>query len=332
MTARSLGRVGLAFACAALAATGTARASPRAGRPAVRLVVDPCLGIASDEVRRIVAVELRALLTSAEPDDRATTTTRAFASCRETVVALRVEDPVTGKALERGVDVHLADPSTHARLVALAIVELVAASWSELETNPRPAVPPVERRAPAEEQVLAREAVEERRPPPPFRLVTSAAAVRVLSGPSLWGVGLRLGHEAGWLGLAVELAGVRGGTATSLGRVTTEAVVVGASAFVRRAFGDLALRAGGGLRGGVVRMNGDPTNALQAAGEALVAPWGGPEVGGGATWSLTRRVLVELAAQVGYVALPVRGDVGEVEDVRLEGPWLAVQLGVGVAL
>src|SRR4029077_7676204 len=76
--------------------------------------------------------------------------------------SLRVLDPTTGKSVERSVALAQAAPTARARLLALAIAELVAASWSELESNPQPKAPPAEPLAPVEAREAARRVVEPR--------------------------------------------------------------------------------------------------------------------------------------------------------------------------
>src|SRR5262249_33713515 len=54
-------------------------------------------------------------------------------SCQGDTVVLRVDDPISGKSLSRDVDLAGAMPRARPRLVALALVELISASWSELD-------------------------------------------------------------------------------------------------------------------------------------------------------------------------------------------------------
>lgn len=62
-------------------------------------------------------------------------------------VELRVDDPLTGKTLKRAIDFENAPALHRARLLGIAITELVSASLSELVTNPNPEVAPVGRRS-----------------------------------------------------------------------------------------------------------------------------------------------------------------------------------------
>ena len=67
--------------------------------------------------------------------------------------------PITGKTLSRSLDLGEAR-NARTRLLALAISELIWVSWTELETNPEPAVLPAGGRAPAEEARKAAHVVD----------------------------------------------------------------------------------------------------------------------------------------------------------------------------
>src|SRR5262249_57015189 len=105
-----------------------------------QLVVDPCVDAPAGQVRRLLAIDLGALLV--DPEIPVAGATRASVGCDGTLTLLRVDDPVTGKSLTREVDIASSPPNARARLVALAVSELISASWTELATNPTPAVSP----------------------------------------------------------------------------------------------------------------------------------------------------------------------------------------------
>src|SRR5204863_3029658 len=109
----------------------------------------------------------RAALVEASPDEA---TTQVTATCSGEAAHLRVLDPTTGKSVERSVALSQAAPTARARLLALAIAELVAASWSELESNPDPKAPPAAPLAPVEAREAARGVIA------PFRIELAAVA------------------------------------------------------------------------------------------------------------------------------------------------------------
>ena len=106
-------------ACVALHA-GLVSAAER--HPSVALEIGACLDVEQAEVRRIVAIELRALMIGS---DSAEPITRVAVDCYNPLVEIRVEDPVTGKSLVRRIDLSTSERSIRARLLALA-----SPSWS----------------------------------------------------------------------------------------------------------------------------------------------------------------------------------------------------------
>ncbi len=89
-------------------------------------------------MRRITTVELDARLV----DEGETDTTRVEASCAGSLVLIEATDPITGKSLSRLVNLAAEMEAARPRLLAIAITELVSASWTELASNPKPTVPP----------------------------------------------------------------------------------------------------------------------------------------------------------------------------------------------
>ncbi|MEM7604020.1 MAG: hypothetical protein AAF411_01585 [Myxococcota bacterium] len=165
-------------------------------------------------VRRIVSLELRGRLA----DTNDTEVTRADARCGTGArIELEVTDTLTGKVLQRTLDLSAEDPRARPRLLALGLVELVAASWTELRVTPEPSAPSPERREVAPEQrAVALEVARERDPERRTlravvlragggaRLAADGLALRA-SGLLRVGAGLRLG--ARWeLALGIELA------------------------------------------------------------------------------------------------------------------------------
>ncbi len=109
-----------------LAATAIAAA----GHPPVRLDMEPCVPADAEQVRRLVALELVVdLVPTGEP---APSATRVMVGCEQEVTSLRVDDPLTGKQLQRTLHLAESDQRARDRLLALSIVELVVASWTEL--------------------------------------------------------------------------------------------------------------------------------------------------------------------------------------------------------
>jgi hypothetical protein len=127
-------------------------------RPRVTLTLDSCIPLDPAEVRRGVALELGAVL--AGPED--TDTTQVGVSCKDSKVVLEVIDPISGKSLSRRVDLEVSPQAARSRLLALAIAELVTASWSELDSNPEPRVPPASTPPSPEARAAARQSAHDR--------------------------------------------------------------------------------------------------------------------------------------------------------------------------
>lgn len=309
-------------------AGGNSAAEP--SHPLVDLQIDACVEVAPVDARRFLAIELGALLADA---GAGADTTRASVGCAGALVSLRVEDPVTGKSLTRTIDLAAAGPlSARARLLALAVSELISASWTELESNPQPSVEPIERVASPEARQRALVAVEKRTSPPAPRLRVLALfggqAFFTRAGLLLGG-GLRMGkdhgHRFGW---SADLLAHHGSATTDLGLVTVDTVSAGLALFFHHNWSRVALRIGGGVRGGAVRFEGIPSRP-DALGASAWSGWMGPMVMAATTLTAARHVAVEISVEGGYVAAPFGGLVNGERTVAVDGPWIGFQLGVG---
>ncbi len=100
------------------------------GHPPVSLDIERCVPADAEEVRRLVALELRGdLVPSGEP---APSATRVMVGCEQGLTSMWVDDALTGKQLQRTLHLAESDQRARDRLLALSIVELVVASWTEL--------------------------------------------------------------------------------------------------------------------------------------------------------------------------------------------------------
>jgi hypothetical protein len=318
-------------ACAILAST-----SARAGEhPTVQLEIDPCVAAPADEIRRIVAVELGALLEVG--GDATVDRTRVRVGCEQSAITLRVDDPITGKSLARTIDLADAIPAARGRLVALAIAELVSASWTELEVNPEPRVRPSGPRPSAEARDAALAAVLARTDhatPLRSRLALEASGERFFGGTGvLAGAGLRFARDSfdplGWM---VDAQAHHGSQATPLGRVSTDVIGLGAIVAVHRAWSTLDVHLGGGVRGGAVELSGvaDPMTVARAS--RFWASWFGVLAVGSVGVTIARRFVVEATLEGGEVVVPVGGLVGGRRIVAVDGAWLDLNLSVGMFL
>ena len=283
-----------------------------------------CDPLLARESRRIAAIELRATLVDTAPD---AAVTRVTATCRAPVAALAVVDPTTGKSLERTVSLTEAPENGRARLLALAVAELVAASWSELQTNPKPRAPAATLLAPTSAREAARAAVADRS----IELAAAFDVHLLASRDWLFGGGARAGVWISPLLFArfdaladyAELTRAGGTVAVLMPSVSA---ALGTSGWLGPS---LRPAISLGLRAGYVRMNGisDGRAATSSLQQGL---WLGPEVALQITALARTRVHPVLGLSAGAHLVGVRGTVDGGRDVEAVGLWGGISAAVAV--
>jgi len=293
-------------------------------RPRVSIDIVGCDPALAREAQRIAAIELRATLVDAAPDDTVTT---VIATCRGALAELAVLDPTTGKSVERTVALTEAAPNGRGRLLALAVAELVAASWSELQTNPHPRAPAAMPLAPYAARESARAALADRS----LEFAVAFDTHRLSGGDYLFGGGLR---AAVWLSplLLARFDALTdyGELARGAGSVAVIMPSVSAAIGVSRWLGaHLRPALTLGVRGGYVRMNGI-ADGQTATGLRQQGAWLGPELAlQVSAWPRARvHPIVGLAA--GAHLLGVRGTVDGGRDVEAVGFWGGVSAALAV--
>ncbi|MDF2696316.1 MAG: hypothetical protein K0S65_4699, partial [Labilithrix sp.] len=185
----------------------------------VAVTIDPCVEVRQAEVGHIVEIELRIRLSPPSAE-----ATRAEVTCEGDALEIRVDDPITRKRLTRRVPVVALGSSTKARLLALAVVELVSASWTELETDAPPAVEPEGPKLAPVVLEEARKAVKSRSAAAPPRWRTALVGGLGYDSAGLgvsWGGGARLRyHFTGSIGLASEVFAEGGARDELPGRIS----------------------------------------------------------------------------------------------------------------
>lgn len=239
---------------------------------------------------------------------------------------VRVDDPVTRKSLSREVDLSRVPAKTLPRYLALAIAELVEASWAEL-TLPRRVVeptglaPPAEVRAAAEAQVRA---------PGPVRLEGFGVARRLLA-TNFWqvGGGGRAFISGERWGGELELEAAHGARHTSLGLVSADSVTLAAELTWRAPEqGALTFVAGAGGRAGLGFITGTPSDVTQATGGTIASAWVGPCVSARGEWRLGA-LFLSATLEGGLSLLGLRGTIAGAGGPGLAGAWLGLSLGFG---
>jgi hypothetical protein len=302
-----------------------------AAHPLVALRVDECPQVRASDVSRIVELELGQPLASWDAAESGPLT-RATVHCSEELAELSVIDPFTGKSLTRQIALPAIAIASRTRLLGLAVSELVAASWVELEANPEPQVPPSGPPPPQELREEAKAASARRSPPPRTRLEVAAEARAGSSGLGLGGA-VGVSHDAApWLGWTVRLTAHHGSAASSLGRIDVDDLTALLAAWLALGVRDLSLHGGLGARAGPVWLTGVPATGSGSVAGAVVGAWAGPALVLGARYSPSSVVSIDLGAETGWVVSPVSGRVAGVRAVSVEGPWAALSLGVTIGL
>jgi len=323
--------VSLAVVGLAISTTGARSALAEARHPAVVVELKGCEQPLEAEVRRIVGVELRA--TVVEAADPGEAVTRVIATCQDAEVALSLADAASAKRLERSVTLAEAAPSARARLVALAVAELVVASGQEIDNRPQakePALPPAR---PASQPVTR--AAQGANVAPVSVMAEAIGVVRAFPGSDLWlwGGGARgLITLARSFTLILEASAEWGKTSRSAGQVAARAFggALGLGWGVQRRLAFIMPWVG--ARAGVARLAGEPNpGATGTEGEVQSGPWLGPEAGVAVALFPHAPVHATLALSAGVLLLGIRGQVTGDSNVNILGPWAALVVGVGLA-
>ncbi|MBL8953228.1 MAG: hypothetical protein JNK82_20790 [Myxococcaceae bacterium] len=292
----------------------------------VQVQLEACPGLDAAEVERITGIELGSQPKTPEP-------VRARVRCSSRETEVRVDDPVTKKSLVRDIDLAAQAPKAKARTLALAIAELVSASWSELLLNPAPRVAAAGPPTPPEVKESVREALPAEPPRGTLRLEVYGAGRGLFATPALqWGGGLRvLWAPRERLGGLFDLGGEHAETRDASGRLSIDTASLSSSLALLFAPGELLkLHAALGARFGVGRVVGTPVDGALTRGGTLTGGFGGPLLSLGAAVVVSHFVL-SLGLEAGWALLKLRGTVDGAGGLGLDGPWAAAQLGVGWA-
>ncbi|MBN1610852.1 MAG: hypothetical protein JW940_29745 [Polyangiaceae bacterium] len=318
--------------------------SAQAGPP-VKLTLLGCKSLAQGEVGRILEAELGARINTGDRPE----TTEVEVECLGVRIVLRVRDPITRKGVSRQISLEKQQPEAHTRLVALAATELVLASWSELEFNPRPRVEPEGPVLEPEFSAAALQTVQDKRtsrgltgqptavrkrrrgdpPPSELRMVALASARKFFHRDSrlfLIGGGFRLGEEltnlVSWSVDGTTEAGETVDSGSEDQRSDSiQTTTIGAAVLFFHRGPVLTARVGGGLRLAVTANLGSESAAPGTS--YVVSALGWPLLMSSVTVRLGKRALSELS---------VEGSYSTDADRNIAGPWGALSLGFGVFL
>lgn len=316
---------------------GTARADAVSTEaPQVALDIDPCVAVSADAVQRRLALELgeRVLgLGEASP-----TSSHASATCDESGrITLRIDDPLTRKSIWRSIDLLSQEPSVRARLLAVAIAELLYASFAELllekHPEPEPPKPPQPPMPVAVVQTWSGRVEDKlKQPLPPLGVALGAIGSILVqrNAPSLLaGGGLRLlGDTSYHLGWDVDLQYLGATTNDPLGEVRSDLIGARFAVHGQVRVPHVIVRGGGGLRLGLIRNTATPANPDETTASVQLSPWLTPILVGSISVAIGR-LRLDLSLEGGYVLIPVRARAAGQIVSALEGPQLLVSLGIG---
>lgn len=273
------------------------------------------------QIERIARIELHAT----GPAHGAVT--QVGVACSGADVRLSVDDPNTSKRVERTVSLAAVAPEGRARLLALAIAELVRSSWLELEIAPSPVLPPPTPVTVSEEEKarVLEVAIE-----PKKRGLWALAAIDGLYLPTIGAplLGLGLGahgelHAPASVPLFLEgvLSGWDGAASRSTGAVTIRQVALDGVVGLHASILDLGL----GMRLGWTTLTGSPS-ASGLQGDTVSGVFVGP--------LLTACVRIvgplQVGVRTGWLVHGERGTVSGDSDVAVSGYWVSLALGVRI--
>lgn len=241
---------------------------------------------------------------------------RLSVTCSGSIATLSVGDlPPLTKTLE----LHDAAPDVRARVAAIAIVELLDAASSEPSSSP-PAPIAVAHRRPQRGASLRVEGV-------------ASAQVFFVERRALLGAGVRVaGDPSRHFGWVVDLLEHHGTADATLGRVRIDDVTVGLAAVAHHDASRVGVVGGLGFRIGATLLRGEPTHPDAVHGGRVAWIAGGPVATVAVRVRPASRLVLELAAEAGYWTFPTGALVDGRRALAVEGPWLGVQLGVGIIL
>ncbi len=276
-----------------------------------------------DDVQRFLRVELKNTNTASGES-----APRVILSCSERVSLIRAL--VGGRESSRQLDLAHTDPALHARVIALAIAELLRDTAAGEAVEP----PPVTNRAPPSKPAPEPEPAPSLPPPlPPTSHLVAVAKLENFgsSFQPLSGGGLTFSHELGRFSLGLGPTLATGQRKLALGSVAVLAADLSlrlAYRFPNRALpGEVGL----GQALGLARLTGSSSSPDTTANRVSGA-WAGPFVFGTLDVTVAEPLFIEIAAQLGVVTFPVRGMVQNDADVAIAGVWSGVSLGLGLNL
>jgi hypothetical protein len=277
----------------------------------VRLVIPDCENASGAEIAKLVGLELAPKLTVALDDSPATL--RATLRCADGRAFITVEDALRPTPLTLNLSLADTRSEARARLLALAIAELIATSRLEQSSGQKPAQPAAEK-------------------PPraaPLALWLGAGALRAFE-PASWLPALALGaaDSFGLLALSADLQFAWGEQNGSEALVRMRLLSLSFAPALHLTAGRVDGSLGLGLRAGYAWLLATPHQA-GLTGRQFSGVFAAPALQGALQFRLSDAWRARLAAELGYVVAPLRGlDADGGTLLELSGLYASALLAV----
>jgi hypothetical protein len=220
--------------------------------------------------------------------------------------------------------------SLRARIVALQVAEIVREQPAVAVDVGPPARPaPAPARPSRRLTAIDAPAQDALRDGLQLQLFAQASAYH-RDGRWLAGAGVRVEHGLSALRFGLDAVLSTRGDGSELGSDRVLCAYLAPHVAWRFSAGRTAVRVGVGQALGHAWIRGDSSDADAIAG-SVNGPWAAPFVLAGASHALGAAFAVHVRAEVGWVVLPVIGEVARAEDVELGGLWTNLQLGAAFA-
>jgi hypothetical protein len=310
----------LTLLLAVLGAVPSAAAEPSNSVREVHIDSTTCAHQLVEDVQRLTRVELNntGLPTGADAP-------RVVLSCVERVILIRAT--IGESAGTRQLDLDQTESALRARVIALAIAELVRDTASGEPPLPAPLLASPPPSSPKEPTPPSSAPLE-----PQNRLVLFAKLSNFGSSfQPLAGGGLGFSHDLARFALGLGPSLAASNRDVSLGSVHALTADLSGRLSLRFPSRVLPGELGVGYALGYARIAATSSSVLASARD-LDGVWAGPFLFGALEAPFASPAFLQVAAELGYVLLPVRGYVAESNDLEIGGVWGGVSIGLGLNL
>jgi hypothetical protein len=303
--------------------------------PHVAIDAASCPELDAAEVRRVAAIELAATVAETGGSSPERAVTQVLVDCDKASSRIVVRDPLTSKTVERTLSLQSVEAKARPRILAIAIAELVNASWGELATNPALEAPH-DGAAGESERDAVRQKVQTRMRPVALSIAIGGTARVFASGapvvPVAFGGVLR-GTIAPWGSLRGAVVGLDATLETASVAVplgAADVLLASGAASLAYAFGEpLRFELGAGARVGWANLEGVAPPGTSTLGGNVDGLWGGPMLLAAGSLGFARSARLRLGVESGYAVASVRGAVNGATVVEIAGVWILGALGIG---